>query len=166
MSKPMLMGTFVIVSVIGAVLVALTIDPLIESRAVQAWPTVEGTIVVSEIVGERAIRPRIVYAYTLGDSTYRSESTLDAPMFGGKRKKYDVAEELVSQYPVGSPVTVFYNPDSITQSTLAPSVEWNVYGKLGLGILLFVLGLLGLLRPGLRPIPARQGSEDPTGPTA
>lgn len=146
MPKLLTAALFVTMIALGAVLTVLEFTPLMQARKMQVWPTVEGTVVVSEIVGERAIHPLIVYQYKVGDSTYQSESSLHAPMFGGKRKKYDVADELVSRHPVGSAVVVFYNPDSAAQSTLAPGVEWSIYGRLGLGILLCLFGLFGLGR--------------------
>lgn len=136
---------FVALMMLGAVLAWEQIGPLKSVKAVGSWPSVPGTVVVSEVVGDRAIRPRVVYEYLVDSVVYRSESDLRAPMFGGKRKKYDAAEELIGDYPVGSEVTVRYNPDSAAQSTVTAFVTWDVYSKLGLAITLFAVGAVGLI---------------------
>ncbi|UCD62762.1 MAG: DUF3592 domain-containing protein [Candidatus Zixiibacteriota bacterium] len=111
------------------------------------WPSVAGRVVGSRVIGERAIRPEITYEYAVDGVTYRGVTDLGVPMFGGKRKKYDVAEKLAAQYPVGGPVVVYYDPDSTGRSTLTRRLGWDVWGKLSVGLVLCFLGLLGVTLP-------------------
>jgi len=134
--------------VLGAWLVVLQAERMAAFSAVQGWPSVTGTVVSSKVVGERAIRPQVIYEYQVDSVTYRAESDLQVPMFGGKRKKYDVAHELVERLPAGTLVTVCYNPDSAAESAIAPRITWDVYGKFGLGFILMIIGVAGwVVRP-------------------
>ncbi len=146
MRKLLLASLFLVIAAFGVVLAVIEIDSVIEWQRITAWPTVDGVVIESAVAGQRAIHPRVVYEYAVAGVTYVSESDLQAPMFGGKRKKYDVAKELVAEYPVGRAVTVHYDPDSAACSVLIAEVPWNVYGKLGLGITLCLLGTYGLTR--------------------
>ncbi|MEW6412911.1 MAG: DUF3592 domain-containing protein [Candidatus Zixiibacteriota bacterium] len=132
---------------VGAVLAAIEIETLLINREVTSWPTTTGIVVEAKVVGERAIRPRIVYQYRVDSVIYQGESSLNAPMFGGKRKKYDVAQELVRQYDVGHHVTVHFNPDSVSQSVIAPVITWAIYGRLAFGVTICMLGLAGMVGP-------------------
>ena len=136
---------FVALLILGVILAWEQIEPVKNVSAARNWPSVPGMVIKSEVVGDRAIRPRVIYEYIVDSVTYRSESDLRAPMFGGKRKKSDAAKELVSDYSVGSEVTVRYNPDSAAQSTVTAFVTWDVYGKLGLAITLVVIGGIGFV---------------------
>ncbi len=149
MRKGIRYSLYLLCAVGGAVLAAIEIETVLQGREIRNWPTAEGVVTESGIVGDRAIRPRVVYEYQVDSAVYRSESDLRVPMFGGRRKKYDVATKLVAKYPVGSPVTVYYQPDSVARSTIVPEVPWDVYGKLGLGVLLCLIGMAGLIQPAL-----------------
>ncbi|UCE25362.1 MAG: DUF3592 domain-containing protein [Candidatus Zixiibacteriota bacterium] len=149
MRKAIIYSLYFLCAAGGAVLAAIEIETVLRGREMRTWPTVPGVVTESEVVGDRAIRPRVVYDYTVDGTIYRSESDLRVPMFGGRRKKYDVATKLVAKYPVGSQVTVYYQPDSVARSTIVPEVPWDVYGKLGLGVLLCLIGMTGLIQPAL-----------------
>ncbi|UCG62094.1 MAG: DUF3592 domain-containing protein [Candidatus Zixiibacteriota bacterium] len=140
-------GLFLVVAVFGAVLAAIEIESVLQWRQIADWPSVEGTVIESGIAGDRAIHPHIVYEYMVDSVVYRAESSLRAPMFGGKRKKYDVAKELVSEYPVGRAIRVHYSPDSAAHSMILTEVPWDVYGKLSLGVTLCLIGMFGLIWP-------------------
>lgn len=105
------------------------------------WPSVEGTVITSRVAGERALHPEIVYEYSVAGSTFRDSTGFDTPSFGGKSVKQDVAEAIVAKFPSGSRVAVHYNPEMPSQSLLRLSPDWSLYGKIGLGGVLFGLGL-------------------------
>lgn len=148
---------FIVPLIGGAWLAAYQAQQLAEYSRIARWPSVSGIVTESGLVGERAIRPALVYQYVVDSITYSGQTTLQAPMFGGKRKKYDVAHTLVEKYPVGAAVEVYYNPDSVAQSTLITSSPWSVYGQLAVGVTLMLIGAAGLVfRPGAgRPRSAR-----------
>ncbi len=143
--KGAVLAVEIALAVIGAILALVASHSLEEATAVKNWPTIEGTVVDSRVVGERAFGPAVTYEYAVGDSQYTATSNLRAPMFGGKRKKFEVARKLVEEYPIGKRVTVYYSPANPSKARLFTGAGWDVYAKLGLGVTLFALGLFGLL---------------------
>ncbi len=102
-----------------------------DARASLDWPTAEGTIVVS-----RRSRPdpnappgRIEYVYTVDDVAYSS----DVVLFG-----QGYTFDNFHRYPVGTTVTVTYDPDDVTNAVLEPG-EFNNFAPFyfGGGVLLF-----------------------------
>ncbi len=115
------------------------------------WPTVDGVVTSSDVVGEHAIRPQVKYSYSVGDSIYAGVSDLEVPGFGNGAKRYDVARKLVAEYEVGKTVPVYYNPKLPSESYLIHHVEWNVYAQLGFAITLVLAGAVVLIFFACRP---------------
>ncbi len=114
----------------------------------QSYPFVNGIVVQSEIVGnEDAYRPEVTYKYIVDTVTYSITTTLNSPMFGNKRKQYDVANVTTQEYPVGRQLKVLYDPANPSDGSLPIALAWNVYGQIGFGAFLIALGLFGLLMP-------------------
>ena len=112
------------------------------------FPHTTGIVIKSDIVGsERAYHPEIIYQYTVGSVIYTDSSNLNSPMFGNKRKQYDVAKVTTEEYPVGKKLEVLYNPNDPSDSDLHIAPAWNVYGQIGFGMTLIILSLFGLLLP-------------------
>lgn len=94
--------------------------PWFQSRAVGNWKTVSGTVVssaVKEEIGEAGdeFRPEIHYSYSIDGKTYEG-------------KRYEIlawarpeakAKAIVSQFPVGAPISVFVNPENPNESVLS-----------------------------------------------
>ena len=119
-----------------------------ENRTVQkSWPTTLGTITQSRTIGERAIRPLVVYRFKVDSVIFTDSTSLNAPMFGGKRKKLDVAEKLVKEYPVGKAVEVFYNPDNPQESYITHQITWDILAKLGFYAFLILFSSFCLMLP-------------------
>jgi len=131
----------ILLSIIGAILTLTQTTQLQENLPKKTWIVSDAIIVKSEIVGERAIRPQIEYVYQVDSINYTGETDLDVPMFGGKRKKYDVARESIKDFQVGDTISIFYNPVNPEQSFLKWQIRWNVFGKLGFGFLLLLAGI-------------------------
>ncbi|MDJ0699185.1 MAG: DUF3592 domain-containing protein [Woeseiaceae bacterium] len=93
------------------------------ARASTDWPSVPGLVNHSELEFQRKntgagkktdYRVEIVYEYVVDDQLYRNNVVrFDQGELTSKRK-----ELLVSSYPVGRRVEVFYNPDDPDQSVL------------------------------------------------
>lgn len=126
----------------GAVLIVLDVDKLEYFHGLSNWPTTEGTIVVSEVIGERAFRPHLIYEYEIEGVPYTDSSFLDMPSFGGRRSRHDAAEKKAEAYPVGKTVAIHYNPDQPTESRIKIHAPWSVYGQLGFAGFLVILGLV------------------------
>ena len=81
--------------------------------------------------------PVIMYEYRLNGQTYRSDSVLPRPI--GHTKAW--AEDILSQFPVGTTQTAYYNPDQPEQSYLRETKLSAVYyGVLIFGLLFLLLG--------------------------
>lgn len=129
----------------GVSLVLWETNVLEEYWSRRIWPTTEGTVVASRVVGTRAFRPDIVYAYTVEGIVYRDSTTFDTPAFGGRNSKYNVAETMVKAYPNGRMVTVRFNPANPSESGLSVGPHWDLFGKIGLGGVMFGFGVLSSL---------------------
>lgn len=137
----------VLIALCGAVLVMYQSHHLQEHERVKSWPTVEGLVVDSKVAGELSYHPEVRYEYEVDGRTYDGTSTLLVPGFGGKRRRDEVALKEIANYWPGRTVTVHYNPADPSVSLLLTRLKWSVYGQLGFGGTLFVLGFLVLLWP-------------------
>ncbi len=137
----------IVLTVLGLFLVGYNADRLTRLSARKSWPTAPGRVIESEVHGTEAIRPLVVYSYDVGGVSYTDSSTLEAPTFGNGRKEYEVARDLSQEHPEGSYVRVYYDPSNPAESVLMPEAPWDIYGKIGLGGTLLMLGLFGVLLP-------------------
>ena len=110
----------------------------------ETWPTVEGKILKSEMVQQYfflqqySYEPRIRYSYSVEGKTYESDSI---SMRFLSSKSADTVQEVVCEYPEGSPATVYYNPDDPEESVLIPGVSVGTSGvQLFSLVMIFVLG--------------------------
>ena len=98
------------------------------SRASIDWPSVQGLVTHSALllrnnkIGTGRKTDYVVdvaYEYVVGDKVYRNDIVrFDQGQMPGSRK-----ERLVSAYPVGRRVEVFYDPDDPDQSVLLPGLR-------------------------------------------
>jgi hypothetical protein len=58
-----------------------------------------------------------------------------------------VAQKLAAEYPIGKEIQVHYDPDDFANSVLIVTPRWNIYGQLGLGMVLFTVSLFFLVLP-------------------
>jgi len=144
--RPLFVISLIVLPISFYLVISQSID-LQKQLGVQSRPTVAGTVTEAVVVGERAIRPKITYTYEIDSITYIQITHLNAPMFGNKRKQYDVAHTLTEEHPVGSKVVVYYNPLNPTEATMSPTVKWDTLGKIGFGAVLLMLSLFALLLP-------------------
>lgn len=149
--KVVIVLAFLFVLIFGVSLTPLFYFQLQKSLEIAQWPTVQGTIVESKVVGDRAFRPDVDYVYTVDGNEYSGTSYLNLPGFGGRTSRFDAAEKLVNQYPKGSSVTVYYNPENPQQSTLLPKPSYSHYLALTTSALLFLVGFTILLIWRFRP---------------
>lgn len=145
-----------LVAAIGALLLAagfglvfLVSEELAREWQHRRWPTTEGTIVASRVIGTRAFRPDIVYEYIVAGVVHRDSTTFETPAFGGRNSKFNVAETIAKSYPVGRKVVVRYDPANPVRSGLRAGPTWDLYGKIGFGGVLFGLGVFSLMAAGL-----------------
>ena len=101
----------------------------------KSWPTAEGKILSTEIEARKSTsrdsrtrRERtttsyhgvVKYEYLVSGQTHQSDR-ISYKSYGGSQEH---AKMVVAAYPVGSPVTVHYNPGKPAESVLEPGVGW------------------------------------------
>ena len=100
------------------------------------WPSVKGTISESYVYSdEDSDRPRVKYRYTVGDKEYSNKVVTLKQRSDTQSLKN--SEAIVSDYPEGSSVTVYYHPKKPGYSVLEQgrgSGNW-----IGFGVFLFLL---------------------------
>ncbi|HPI33409.1 MAG TPA: DUF3592 domain-containing protein [candidate division Zixibacteria bacterium] len=129
----------------GAVGIVLAITAFARTaarREQREWPHTEGRIVAARVVGERSFVPEIAYEYTVGATRYAGTCDRNVPLFGNKRRDYDVARKEAARYGEGEAVTVYYDPEDPSRSTILPEPRWNDYAQTGLGVFLWAGGVV------------------------
>ena len=116
----------------------------------QSWPTVEGRVLSSEIeVSKSTTRDRatgrdrlttsyhgrVCYEYVVSGQTFASDCISYKTRGGSPEQAYMV----IAAYPVGSTVTVHYNPAKPAESVLETGVVWDNFMGLVLWTSPFVL---------------------------
>lgn len=107
----------------------------------KSWPHTTGIVIEAKIAGATSYYPDIEYSYSINSQFYIGHSTLHAPMFGGKRKRHEVAEALVRDNPPGKKLQIYYNPINPSESMVNNSIDWKVYGQTGFALFMVLLSL-------------------------
>ncbi len=112
------------------------------------WPSVSGVIVETQVREARntdddgnidvSYYPRVDYTYEVGGQTYRSHLIA----FGAIKPVKNAAQvqKGLERYPMGGPVTVYYNPEKPSEAVLerAPA---HTQALLVIGVICLVLAL-------------------------
>lgn len=129
----------------GGLLVNSTANKFETYSNMSHWPEVSAEVVSSEVIGDRAFRPNVVYSYEIEGVTYVDSTDLNTPSFGGRNNRRAAADSMLSMYPVGLRIFVHYDPEKPAESRLKVSPPWSVYGQLSVGIVLMLLGVLAAM---------------------
>jgi hypothetical protein len=91
-------------------------------QSAQAWQSVTGTIMMSSVQsshssGSYSTYPVVVYQYEVRGQRYQSQRIKAGEQFLNVRISGQ-AEATVQKYPIGSTVTVYYNPSNPAESVL------------------------------------------------
>ena len=155
-AKWVVAGVGALMIVMGGVFGAVAADNYRDGEATKAWPSTTGHILTADVEEDSrrerrdngsyrtryTYTPRITYAYTIQGIEYTGHR-IRADDSGGDRDK---AFDTINEYPVGSLVDVFYdpeNPDSAVLKQGADTVAVWLFG--GVGGLFVVLGLVGVV---------------------
>jgi hypothetical protein len=115
------------------------------ARASSGWPAVTGRVVTSEVTistdseGDDSYLPRVVYRYVVNDVEYENNTI----KFG--ENSYDSerrAQQVAGDYPAGSNVTVYHDPERPDQSVLEPGVSGGSYIVIGIGAVFVVISVI------------------------
>ena len=137
----------VILLVGGGYLVVTSADQMKEAFKRRDWPTAKGRVIKSEAVVKSIIYPMVVYAYEANGRAYVDTTDMQVPGFGNRNKQFEVTHAIIADYIVGKEITVHYDPTDNTNSVIVTSPRWNIFGEIGLGVLLFAGALFFLILP-------------------
>jgi hypothetical protein len=137
-----------VIGIIGAGLtVFLGIPMMMSAFESKGWPTVEGIITVSEFTtnrdrdnGSTTYGASVAYDYTVNGAQYTG-SNVHFGQYGSGDPGY--ARGIVSRYPMGKHVRVYYDPDDAAESVLEPGAGWSSFMVAGIGILFTLVGFIG-----------------------
>lgn len=111
----------------------------------RSWPVVQGTVHAKDVWtrsgrhGSKDYIPLIRYYYEVNGAAYTSEKLCHASPSASSKAD---ALELLSSYSVGMPATVHYDPRNPANEVLQIDSNLSMLVKAGLGLVLFLLGLL------------------------
>jgi hypothetical protein len=110
-------------------------------RSCQRWPQTTGTVTQAGLDTDDGIRLSVIYAYTVNGAGYSSSRIqFGTPTTYIRRSSADAA---VSQYPVGSQVTVYYDPENPAEAVLdrtSPGgLEYIIFGIIMLVMMVLIL---------------------------
>jgi len=118
------------------------------------WPTAAGRIETSFVTPyqlrnrstgestprlETRYRPNIVYGYDVAGVHYRGDKV---SYFGRGANSADIAQEVVARYPVGTQLTVHYNPQNPSESAIDPRIPLGLYFFYLVPVIVLTIGYL------------------------
>ena len=121
--------------IIGGLFLSFELRHMREFTDVRSWPKTNGYVISSEVVGERAFRPHITYLYSVNGDTMTASTDMRMPPFGGRRSKFDAAQEVADHFPSRSEVTVYYNPENPEISHINAAIPVELFLRIGLAVL-------------------------------
>lgn len=91
-------------------------------QSTQTWQSTTGTVVMSSVQSKHTGKsyshyPVVVYLYQVNGQQYQSQRIKAGEQFLNVRVAGQ-AEATVQKYPIGSTVTVYYNPSNPTEAVL------------------------------------------------
>ena len=108
------------------------------------WPTTEGVVIKSELMGievgrKGAMKANVHYAYTVGGQRYTGSIIRLGDMTPSRKSAQGA---VLAKYPLNKKVTVYYDPKSPRQAVLAVSGWVGRMMMLAPAIVLFTIGAL------------------------
>lgn len=113
-----------------------------KAKKASGWPSVQGKVIDARLEEQKSTdlddnlsihyRPVVTYQYEIGGQTYASNRTGVIPM------NYDqkTAQKKLDAFPMGSALTVFYNPENPEEALLNPSkTTANIFLIIGIVVL-------------------------------
>lgn len=150
----------------GFLISFLSQDAVEMGEASKSWPQVQGSITRSEVVSSRGTDGKTMYSadveyvFQVDGREYQSDKVEATTGVISSSSSSD-ADEIVSRYPAGQSVAVFYDPNQPSSAVLTPGVAhsttWTIWaGRLfilagiwttlsGIARLLFGIGMLGII---------------------
>lgn len=139
-----------IFAIVGVLLIVLWGIPTARNATKsEGWPSVEGSIRLSEMItnyddqdGSVSYSAKVLYAYSVNGTEYTG-STVAFGDYGSSDPSH--AGSIVSRYPAGSKVLVYYDPGDSKTSVLEPGVSLSSFVGIIAGVVFFAIGFFGFL---------------------
>ncbi|MBN1979605.1 MAG: DUF3592 domain-containing protein [Anaerolineae bacterium] len=141
-------GIFIVaLAALGIFLIAFSLRSRKKAAASQSWPATFGQITKAEVKQSAstdddgrttyAYYPAVEYTYQIGGQTYTSKRM----SFGGvvAYGSWAKAEAGLARFPVGSQVTVYYNPEKPAEAVLEQKAGGFAWGMI-VGAVCLALG--------------------------
>ncbi|HPR38577.1 MAG TPA: DUF3592 domain-containing protein [Spirochaetota bacterium] len=143
---------FFIVLLLGSVIFGYGCRDTRSAKESLNWPEAPGVVTASFVHeyteiddSEPAYTPRVGYSYKADGKSYSNDliSFEINSMRSRSDKTRSWAETIISDYPIGNPVTVYYNPANPQISVLqkGAATDWKIF----LGSLFIITGAIGIL---------------------
>ena len=129
---------------LGLIILAFSVDAWQTGRNSQHWPSVQGTVLSGEITIKllkfgTEYEPRLAYRYVVAGEIY--VGTVGRTGGFGYRDRAQ-AEAKLAAYPVGSTVTVRFNPARPSHSVLEPGIGSSWWLNTSTGLVFGVIGVI------------------------
>lgn len=127
-----------------ALLVKATRDRIKSNRA-RSWPTAQGKVLDSRLrevhdADGKTWEVYILYEYLVNGESYRSDVWR---LQAGSSSFTGAAQKTIARYPIGSTVTVYFNPEAPADAMLEPAkMTWWMFFA---GTSFFAAGMVNLI---------------------
>lgn len=122
-----------------------------KAKAAEAWPTVPGVILSSELHEHRhhnsqthhtsvTYEPVVTYQYSVMEQPYQGNKIV----FGTISSAHNTASRKLAAYPQGAQVAVHYDPADPSKAVLEPKAGGNVMLMI-IGVIFMVLGVVFII---------------------
>lgn len=126
------------VALVGVILIVKESNALVEVSEKKQWAQTSGKILLSEMRGKKAYIPFVKYEYNLNGTTYTAEAELYSPQWGGKLLRKETSENILAMFKPDSAIIVYVNPKNHADSALEILYGWDLFIRLGVGMLLWL----------------------------
>lgn len=138
----------ILLAVAGACIVVWGSLSIVKAKESVNWPTAEGIVVNSSVEDSKhsnettkksVYHANVVYEFIVNGTEYSSNRVAFGDYGSGKISH---ADEIVSRYPVGMDVLVYYRSDKPKVCLLEPGLKLQSFYVLGFGLVFLITGVL------------------------
>ncbi|KAK3604824.1 hypothetical protein CHS0354_000486 [Potamilus streckersoni] len=124
-----------VIALLLIVIEGIKLGEIVERKG---FPTVLGRVMSAqiEVRGRSSYVPVVEYVYVVNQKSIIKKAELYSPPFGTKETRRRSSEKIIKKYVVGKDVLVSYNPDDENESFIDLSIAWDLFIRLGSGMLL------------------------------
>ncbi len=147
--KKLFVLALLLVATIGSTLggyasARLGLDLLLYGRASESWPSVKGRVDDGYIADEESesgsiSRAHVEYSYSVNGNPYKGRRLGFGVHGSGSRED---AQKVLSEYPLGGEVSVFYHEGNPGISTLRTGLFANPWPPILIGLLFMAVGAI------------------------